>query len=528
VLIRSHSHECVFKTENYNQKSKIIENDNKNIENYYKFISKQFSVIRLLKNLEKKESLDLFELIEYLVKSGERITVMIRDSNDFELAEDYIELRNSEFELVGDVAKKLLYKSEKLEDDNLNLVEQIKAKNLIIDSLQSTVMMKERNLIFLQDTCQDHHETCDKSYGKLEDVIKHFKKKIDKLEKENTSINLNLEYINKEKSNLSTQEHMLLEKYENKIVQFNISDKLSNNIKNFTNNMEEELIHNETITSETDVLKLRIKTLENNLNSCIETNTKLNNVITDIVMEKDNCRYMLKDLNDNMESIRLKLNDNQDEILACRSYNQNNEESFTTLAEDMKTNIHDVDTDCSLINLKMERYKNTMKYVDDIIRRRENDRFDMKNSTSTDDIMTDTGLGQSELNCTIDNSHKKCDFSPFQLSSSASVNEKLRLVKKMEGSNILKKWQDLSKPSFSRLLGIVLIVSEPINKNIMTSASIIFKRNSKYKASPREDDRNKLRIARKPSLTLSEENCSKSDNLFHLIKNRKNFPPKFK
>ncbi|CAF4667536.1 unnamed protein product [Rotaria sp. Silwood1] len=406
-------------------------------------------------------------LLDYYVLSSDRISQMTKTYHDINAVTRMLEDRENDLQTAVSLGYRLLESNDSLRNQVSILEQDIEQTTEIVKQLKHDLLLKERLIRFYYDMDLDISPNESKQVD-----YQHYEHKIRNLEYENRELRAESVQLKLESENIEHQEQAIVDHFAHALANANseienlqeeICKKNEENLKQHDELMrlsyEMREIHRrlKELKKENDELKIllsvtgktrheyetKIEDLEKHYSECL---SKLHKSQQEI-------NFLQKDiLPSSASSPMLDINSNQHHTLFLSPIEYAN---FMSFENSLKSELEEVREDPNQLchstintNKKHSRRRAKCSQCD----------TDCESSIS-DSAFSDTESLSSNSSCRfcqqsspipIDESKSISSTSDRRLSR--GISSRLRLVKRLEGSTMLKRWQELAEPSLCSCL----------------------------------------------------------------------------
>ncbi|CAF4298983.1 unnamed protein product [Rotaria sp. Silwood2] len=406
-------------------------------------------------------------LLNYYVLSTDRISQMTKTYHDIHAVTRMLEDRENDLQTAVSLGYTLLESNDSLRNQVSLLEHDIEQTTEIVKQLKHDLLLKERLIRFYYDMDLDISPSESKQIDS-----QHYEQKIRNLEYENRELRAESVQLKLESENLEHQEQAVVNHFAHALANANseianlqeeICKKTDENFK-----QQDELMH---LSYEMREIHCRLKELkkENNelkilLSLTGKTRHEYETKIEDLEKHYSECLSKLHKSQQEINSLQkdilpsspsspmLDSNSDQQHTIFLSPIEYAN---FMSLENSLKSELEEVREDPNQLchstintNKKHSRRRTKCGQCD----------TDCESSIS-DSAFSDTESLSSNSSC-----HFRQRSSPIPIDESTSISSisdrrlpagissRLRLVKRLEGSNMLKRWQELAEPSLSSCL----------------------------------------------------------------------------
>lgn len=418
---------------------------------------------------------EIRELFSYFALGSERISQMTKTFYDVSAVTRMLEEREKDLRTAVVIGQNLLESNGTLRNQVTLLEKDIEQTSELVKQLKHDLLLKERLIRFYSDL-EESNETLN-NFNLID--VEHFQQKLRNLEDENHELRSEAMQLKIEAENFEQHEQMIVDNYVNELADANAQvdqlrlDLQKKNDENIKQN--EEFVR---LTSEMREIRRRLIELK-------KENEELKQLLNLTGKNRDEYETKIRQLEENYSECLLKLHQSQQEVnalqeklvhlspstsindLSSSSHRQTvflspvDYANFMGIENSLKSELEEVLEDPRQFFLSTNEPIRTAKKIF----RRRTKKFDPNDtdgeSTINDSAFSDTESLSSSSSCP--NCNHRCSSdtkmsssSTFELpkrtTSGFGLSTNLRLVKRFEGSNLLKRWQQLAEPSLSSCL----------------------------------------------------------------------------
>ncbi|CAF1277620.1 unnamed protein product [Rotaria sordida] len=406
-------------------------------------------------------------ILDYYVLSTDRMNQMTKTYHDMNAVTRMLEERENDLQTAVSLGYTLLSSNDSLRNQVTLLEQDIDQTTEIVKQLKHDLLLKERLIRFYYDMDLDMSPNESKQID-----CQHYEQKIRNLEYENRELRTESVQLKLESENLEHQEQAIVDHFAHALANANseienlqeeICKKNEENVK-----QQDELMH---LSYEMREIHRRLKELkkENDelkilLSLTGKTRHEYETKIEDLEKHYSEClsklhksqqqiNFLQKDiLSSSPSSSMLDINSDEHHTIFLSPIEYAN---FMSLENSLKSELEELREDpdqlChSTINTNKKHSR----------RRAKCGQCDTDGESSiSDSAFSDTESLSSNSSCRFCQQSSPIPINEFKSISSTSdrklpagISSRLRLVKRLEGSNMLKRWQELAEPSLSSCL----------------------------------------------------------------------------
>ncbi|CAF0771065.1 unnamed protein product [Adineta ricciae] len=406
-------------------------------------------------------------LLDYYGSSSNRISQMTKTYHDLSAVTRMLEDRENDLQMAVTLGQTLLESNGSLRNQVTLLEHDIEQTTEIVKQLKHDLLLKERLIRFYTDMDQETSPTEANPFDSH-----HYEQKIRNLEYENQELRAETIQLKVDAENYEQQEQAIVDHFANALSHANADiETLQEVIVKKTdenNKQQDELVR----------LSYEMREIHRRLTELKKENEELKLLLSLAGKTRHEYENKIEDLEKNYSECMSKLHKSQEEINFLQKNliinsptspmcdtNANNRTvflspveyaNFMSLENSLKSELEEILED------PHQLCHSTIKTGRRSTRRRRLKRG--QSDTDGESSMNDSAFSDSE-SLSSASSCRFCQRSspiPIDESKSASassdrrmpveISSRLRLVKRLEGSNMLKRWQELAEPSFSSCL----------------------------------------------------------------------------
>ncbi|CAF2626231.1 unnamed protein product [Rotaria sp. Silwood2] len=394
-------------------------------------------------------------LLDYYASSSERISQMTKTYHDISAVTRMLEDRENDLQMAVTLGQNLLESNKSLRSQVTLLEQDIEQTTEIVKQLKHDLVLKERLIRFYSDLEENDLQ----SAAANNFDVQHYEHKIRNLEDENHELRTETVQLKLDCENYEHQEQSIVDNFVNALAHANAD----------IDNLQQELIkkNDENSKQQDEILHLSYEMREIHRRLCElkKENEELKNLL--LISGKNRQEYETKiqqleknysECLDKLHKSQFEVNNLQQKLLNISPSSSISDLSshhntvflspieyanFMGLEHSLKSELEEILEDPNQLCPPTINTNEKIKKIKKSFRRkiiREQSDTDGE-STINDSAFSDTeSLSRSS--------------STYQIEQRipSGVSSRLRLVKRFEGSNMLKRWQQLAEPSLSSCL----------------------------------------------------------------------------
>ncbi|CAF1154091.1 unnamed protein product [Rotaria sordida] len=467
-------------------------------------------------------------LLDYYASSSERISQMTKTYHDISAITRMLEDRENDLQMAVTLGHTLLESNKSLRSQVTLLEQDIEQTTEIVKQLKHDLILKERLIRFYSDL--EENDLQSTASNNLD--VRHYEQKIRNLEDENNELRAESIQLKVNCDNYEHQEQSIVDNFVNALAHANAD----------IDNLQQELIkkNDENSKQQDEILHLayEMREIRRRLCELKKENEELKNLLFISGKNRQEYETKIQQLEKNYSECLDKLHQTQNEVnnLQQKLLNISPSSSISDLSNhhntiflspieyanfmgvehSLKSELEEILEDPNQlcpptihINEKIKKIKKTFR------RKLTREQSDTDGeSTINDSAFSDTESLSSNSSCPY--CHRCSPTLPIADSKSSStyqienripcgISSRLRLVKRFEGSNMLKRWQQLAEPSLSSCLQTI--------PGVYTRAQILHEVKEDDEEEEEESQENKLEL----SSNSSEKTTTNRLNLLELI-----------
>ncbi|CAF1331465.1 unnamed protein product [Rotaria magnacalcarata] len=406
-------------------------------------------------------------LLDYYVLSKDRISQMTKTYHDISAVTRMLEDRENDLQMAVSVGYTLLESNDSLRNQVTTLEQDIEQTTELVKQLKHDLLLKERLIRFYYDMDLDASPTEPKQIE-----CEHYEQKIRNLEYENRDLRAESVQLKVEAENFEHQEQAIVDHFANALAHANseIENLQEENEKKNEENLKQQDtvmrlscemrdVHRrlKELKKENDELKILLSLTGK---TCHEYETKIENLernysecLSKLHKSQQEINAMQKTLLPSSPSspmLDMNVSHNHTIFLSPVEYI-----NYMSLENSLKSELEEVREDphqlChSTINTPKRKSRHRVKCG--------------SCDTDGESSINDSAFSDTESISSASSSRICPRSSPIPIDESKSmsltsgrrlttgISSRLRLVKRLEGSNMLKRWQELAEPKLSSCL----------------------------------------------------------------------------
>ncbi|CAF1528859.1 unnamed protein product [Rotaria sp. Silwood1] len=413
-------------------------------------------------------------LLDYYASSSDRISQMTKTYHDISAVTRMLEDRENDLQMAVTLGHNLLESNKSLRSQVTLLEQDIEQTTEIVKQLKHDLVLKERLIRFYSDLEENELQ----SVAANNFDVQHYEQKIRNLEDENQELRTETIQLKLDCENYEHQEQSIVDNFVHALAHANAD----------IDNLQQELIkkNDENCKQQNEVLHLsyEMREIRRRLCELKKENEELKNLLS--ISGKNRQEYEIKiqqlehnysECLDKLHKTQVEVNNLQQKLLNISPSSSISDLSshhntvflspveyanFMGLEHSLKSELEEILEDpnqlCPPTTYNNEKIKKVKKNLRRKISREQSDTDG--ESTINDSAFSDTESLSSNSSCPYCH---RCSPIPVADSKSSStyqfehrvphgISSRLRLVKRFEGSNMLKRWQQLAEPSLSSCL----------------------------------------------------------------------------
>lgn len=412
-------------------------------------------------------------LLDYYASSSNRISQMTKTYHDISAVTRMLEERENDLQMAVTLGHTLLENNDTLRKQVTLLEKDIDETTEIVKQLKHDLLLKERLIRFYSDMEEDDlHASETNNFD-----VRHYEQKIRNLELENQELRDETIQMKIEAENYEHQEQSIVDNFVNALANANAE----------IDNLQQELIkkNDEHSKQNDEILRLSydMRDIRRRLTELKRENEELKNLLT--ISGKNRLEYEAKiqqleqnysECLDKLHKSQTQVNNLQQKLLESSPTTSLTDLSsqsrhtiflspieyanFMGIENSLKSELEEVLEDPNQLcpsNVQTDEQLHAIKNLYKHRTKRDQSDTDGE-STVNDSAFSDTESLSSASSCPYCH---RCSPIPDPKSSStyqferripSMISSKLKLVKRLEGSNMLKRWQELAEPSLSSCL----------------------------------------------------------------------------
>ncbi|CAF1324609.1 unnamed protein product [Adineta steineri] len=406
-------------------------------------------------------------LLDYYASSSNRISQMTKTYHDISAVTRMLEDRENDLQMAVSLGHTLLESNDTLRNQVSLLEKDIEQTTEIVKQVKHDLLLKERLLRFYTDMDLDATPSESNQFDGH-----HYEQKIRNLEYENQELRAESMQLKLETENYEHQEQAIVDHFAHALANANSDIEI----------LQDEIIkkNEENVKQQDEIIRLSYEMRE------------IHRRLTELKKENEELKVLLSLTGKNRHAYETKIEDLQKNYSECLSKLQKSQQEINFLQKNFlqtspSSPMSDMNTNRHTVFLSPTEYANFMSLENSLKSELEEVLEDPnqlchsiittnkkssrsrrlkrgQSDTDGESSMNDSAFSDTESL----SSASSCRFcqrsSPIpidEIKSISSTNERrlpsgissrLRLVKRLEGSNMLKRWQQLAEPSFSSCL----------------------------------------------------------------------------
>ncbi|CAF1298811.1 unnamed protein product [Adineta steineri] len=405
---------------------------------------------------EALTNIQIRALLDYYASTSNRISQMTKTYHDISAVTRMLEDRENDLQMAVTLGHTLLESNDSLRNQVSLLEQDIVQTTEIVKQLKHDLTLKERVIRFYSDM-----EENDAQASEANDLgVRHFEQKIRNLEYENEELRAEALQLKLDAENYENQEQSIVDNFVNALANANAE----------IDNLQQELIKksNENTQQQDEILRLSydMREVHRRLTELKKENDELKNLLSiggknrnDFEIKIHQLEINYSECLDKLHKSQFEVNNLQQKLLQTSPSTSMNDLSspnrhtvflspieyanFMGIENSLKSELEEVLEDPNQLCPSTINTDEQLTTVKKLYRRRgKRDQSD----TDGESIMNDSAYSDTESLSRSSSTYQIERRMPSGLSS------RLRLVKKFEGSNMLKRWQELAEPSLSSCL----------------------------------------------------------------------------
>lgn len=418
-------------------------------------------------DFEPLTNLQIRALLDYYSSSSNRISQMTKTYHDINAVTRMLEDRENDLQMAANLGFTLLSNNDSLRNQVSLLEKDIEQTTEIVKQLKHDLILKERLIRFYTDL-DDEYESIESNQINSQ----HYEQKIRNLQFENEELRTESLQLKLDAENFEQQEQAIVDHFAHALANANTD------IDNLQDEIVKKADENLKQQEEMRCLSKEMFDIHQRLKELRKENEELKVLLSLTGKSRHEYETKIEELEKNYSECLVKLEKSQEEINSLqKNFIQNSPSSpmidfnpshqtvflspieyanYMSLENSLKSELEEILEDPNQLHSSKKNLS------------RKSSRRRVKRASHTDiDVdssMNDSAFSDSE-SLSSASSCRFCQRSPpIPIDDSKSVpttnerrlstgmSSKLRLVKRLEGSNMLKRWKELAEPSFSSCL----------------------------------------------------------------------------
>ncbi|CAF3412072.1 unnamed protein product [Rotaria socialis] len=394
-------------------------------------------------------------LLNYYESSSQRISQMTKTYHDISAVTRMLEDRENDLQMAVTIGHTLLESNNSLRSQ-VNLLEQdIEQTTEIVKQLKHDLILKERLIRFYSDM----EENDPQSEGANNLDVRHYEQKIRNLESENQELRSETVKLKIDAENYEQQEQLIVDNFVNALANANAEiDNLQQELikkSDENNKQQDEIFH----------LSFEMREIHRRLCELKKENEELKHLLSIDGKNRQEYEAKIQYLEKNYSECLEKLHKSQLEVNAIQEKLRNLSPSpslsdlsphphtvflspveyanFMGIENSLKSELEEILEDpnqlCPPTINADEQITKIKKIYRRKIRREQSD-------TDGESTINDSAFSDTESLSRSSSTYQ------FERRTPSGISSRLRLVKRFEGSTMLKRWQQLAEPSLSSCL----------------------------------------------------------------------------
>ncbi|UJR36270.1 hypothetical protein I4U23_029000 [Adineta vaga] len=387
-------------------------------------------------------------LLDYYASSSNRISQMTKTYHDITAVTRMLEDRENDLQMAVTLGQTLLESNDSLRNQVTLLEHDIEQTTEIVKQLKHDLLLKERLIRFYTDMDEDASPTESNQFD-----CHYYEQKIRNLEYENQELRAEGVQLKLDAENYEQQEQTIVDHFAGALSNANAD----------IDTLQEEILkkNNENSKQQDEIVRLsyEMREVHRRLTELKKENEELKVLLSLTGKTRHEYETKIEDLEKNYSECLSKLHKSQEEI----NFLQKNVilNSSSSPIADMNSNQHTVFLS-PIEYANFMSFENSLKSeLEEVLEdpnqlchstiktsRKSSRRRRVKRGQSDTD--GESSMNDSAFSDTESLSRSVSTSSDRRLPS--GISSRLRLVKRLEGSNMLKRWQELAEPSLSSCL----------------------------------------------------------------------------
>ncbi|UJR09824.1 hypothetical protein I4U23_014050 [Adineta vaga] len=404
---------------------------------------------------EALTNIQIRALLDYYASSNDRISQMTKTYHDISAVTRMLEERENDLQMAVILGHTLLESNDSLRNQVTLLEQDIVQTTEIVKQLKHDLVLKERVIRFYTDMEESELEAAEASHPD----VRQYEQKIRNLEEENEDLRAETLQLKIDSENYEHQEQSIVDNFVNTIANANAE----------VDNLQQELIKktNENVQQQDEILRLsyEMREIRRRLAELKKENEELRNLLAISGRNRQDYESKIEHLERNYSECLEKLHQSQTEVnsLQQKLFQTSPSSSMTDLSthrqtvflspieyanfmgieNSLKSELEEVLEDpnqlCTTTMTGDEQLTSIKKYYQTRSKRDQSD-------TDGESTMNDSAFSDTESLSRSSSTYQ------FERRMPTGISSRLKLVKRLEGSNMLKRWQELAEPSLSSCL----------------------------------------------------------------------------
>jgi uncharacterized protein YukE len=396
-------------------------------------------------------------LLDYYASSSNRISQMTKTYHDISAVTRMLEDRENDLQMAVTLGHTLLESNDSLRNQVTLLEQDIEQTTEIVKQLKHDLVLKERLIRFYTDMEEGDLQSTETNHFDP----RHYEQKIRNLEYENEELRAETVQLKIDSENYEHQEQSIVDNFVNALANANAE----------IDNLQQELIKktDEHTKQQDEILRLSydMREIRRRLSELKKENEELRNLVLFNGKNRHEYETKIQQLEKNYSECLDKLHCSQFEV------NTLQQKLFQTFPS---SSIIDLSPHRQTVFLSPVEYANFMGIENSLKSELEEVLEDPNqlcpSTMNTDEQLTTTNMkkffrrrtkrdpsdtdGESTMNDSAfsdtESLSRSSSMHQIERRISTGISSRLRLVKRFEGSNMLKRWQQLAEPSLSSCL----------------------------------------------------------------------------